>query len=95
MKITARVNKVLELQSGETKAGKEWKKQGILVHQFNDFKDELLIDMWNDNIVKVEKGKTYEFEVNIKSKEWKDKYFTNVSCNYLSPAHEVNEKNPF
>ena len=97
MKITARVNEVLEIQSGTTKAGKEWKKQGVLVHQFNEFKDELLIDLWNDNIVDLDDGKTYDFDITIKSREWNGKYFTNVSCNSISPANKVEkvEENPF
>ena len=94
MKITARVDKILDLQSGTAKSGDVWKKQGVIVHQFNKFKDDLLIDMWNDGIIKVEEGKTYDFEVTIKSREYNGKYYTNINCNSLSSANK-DEENPF
>ena len=43
MRITARVKKVMDLQSGKSAKG-EWKKQSVLVTQTeNNFKDELLL----------------------------------------------------
>ncbi|MBC8265444.1 MAG: DUF3127 domain-containing protein [Flavobacteriales bacterium] len=91
MKITAIVTDVLEIQSGTNKAGKEWKKQGVLVKQLNDFKGDLLIEFWNDNILEFEKGRSYIFNIIVESREWNGKYFTNVSCNSVSPDNE----NPF
>tara|TARA_R100000808_G_scaffold3671_1_gene12787 strand:- start:883 stop:1191 length:309 start_codon:yes stop_codon:yes gene_type:complete len=84
MRITARVEKLLELQSGTTKAGKQWKKQPILVSQKDEFHNELLIEMWNDNIMDLNEGQNYEFDIVIKSREWNGKYYTNVSCNNVS-----------
>jgi hypothetical protein len=81
MRITARVEKLLELQSGTTKAGKQWKKQQILVSQKDEFHNELLIEMWNDNIMDMNEGQNYEFDIVIKTREWNGKYYTNVSCN--------------
>ena len=96
MKITARVVKVLQIESGTGKNGNEWKKQSILVTQLdNDFKDELLLDMWNDNIKEFEEGASYEFEISFKSREWNGKYFTNVNCKAAYSIHSVSEDNPF
>ena len=96
MKITARVVKVLQIESGTGKNGNEWKKQSILVTQLdNDFKDELLLDMWNDNIKELEVGASYKFEISFKSREWNGKYFTNVNCNMIRPVSEADEENPF
>ena len=96
MKITARVVKVLQIESGTGKNGNEWKKQSILVTQLdNDFKDELLLDMWNDNIKEFEEGASYEFEISFKSREWNGKYFTNVNCKSAYSIHSTNDENPF
>lgn len=96
MRIIARVEKVLELQSGTAKSGTKWKKQPILVSQKDEFKNELLIEMWNDNIMDLNEGENYEFEIVMKSREWNGKYYTNVSCNYVGKAMEDDaDDNPF
>jgi len=84
MRIIARVKKVMDLQKGKSAKG-EWKKQSVLVTQTGtDFKDELLIDFWNDNIKSLTIGKNYTFDLILKSREYNEKYYTNVSCNYVS-----------
>ena len=96
MRITARVQKIFDVQSGTSKNGNEWKKQSILVSQLdNDFKDELMIDMWNDSIKEVEEGTAYDFDIIVKSKEWNGKYFTNVNCKSAYSIHSTNDENPF
>ena len=96
MRITARVQKIFDLQSGTSKNGNEWKKQSVLVSQSdNDFRDELMIDMWNDSIKEVKEGTTYDFDIVIKSKEWNGKYYTNVNCTSAYSIHSTNDENPF
>ena len=96
MRITARVKKVMDLQSGKSAKG-EWKKQSVLVTQTeNNFKDELLIDFWNDSINALEVGRNYDFDIIIKSREYNGKHYTNVNCKYVSPTvAETNDDNPF
>ena len=96
MRITAKVRKIFELQTGTSKNGNQWKKQSLLVSQSdNSFNDELMIDMWNDSIKEVEEGTTYDFDIIIKSKEWNGKYFTNVNCKSAYSIHSVSDENPF
>ena len=96
MRIIAKVRKIFELQTGTSKNGNQWKKQSLLVSQSdNSFNDELMIDMWNDSIKEVEEGTAYEFDIIIRSKEWKEKYYTNVNCKSVSSIHSNNEENPF
>ena len=96
MRITARVQKIIDVQSGTSKNGNQWKKQSLLVSQSdNSFNDELMIDMWNDSIKEVEEGTTYDFDIIIKSKEWNGKYYTNVNCKSAYSIHSDNNENPF
>ena len=96
MRITARVQKIFNLQTGTSKNGNEWKKQSLLVTQLdNDFRDELIIDMWNDSINEVKEGTAYDFDIIIKSKEWNGKYFTNVNCKSAYSIHSTNNETPF
>ena len=99
MRITARVSKILDLQKGESSNG-EWKKQSVLVTQTsNAFKDELIMDFWNDKIQKLEEGANYEFDIVIKSREYNGKYYTNVNCiNVVKSMPEAEDDptdNPF
>tara|TARA_Y100001938_G_C7971170_1_gene369408 strand:+ start:443 stop:736 length:294 start_codon:yes stop_codon:yes gene_type:complete len=92
MKIIGRVSKIMDLQSGKSAKG-EWKKQSVLITQTEtDFKDDLLIDFWNDKIVNLEVGKNYIFYLNVKSREYNEKYYTNVSSYKIEPMHENNDK---
>ena len=96
MRITAKVQKIFEIQTGTSKNGNQWKKQSLLVSQSdNSFNDELMIDMWNDSIKEVEEGTTYDFDIIIKSKEWNGKYYTNVNCKSAYSIHSVSDENPF
>ena len=96
MRIIARVKKVMDLQSGKSAKG-EWKKQSVLVTQTGTaFKDELLIDFWNQNIIDLNEGENYNFEIVIKSREYNGKYYTNVNCNYVGKVMEGNaDDKPF
>ena len=92
MKIIGRVSKIMDLQSGKSAKG-EWKKQSVLITQTEtDFKDDLLIDFWNDKIVNLEVGKNYIFYLNVKSREYNEKYYTNVSSYKIESMHENNDK---
>lgn len=98
MKILARVKKIFEIEQGSTKAGKDWKKQRVLVTQLNnDFRDELIIEFFNDWIPKgayeLNVGQPYEFEITIKSREWNGKYYTNVTGSHSILPTESTESN--
>tara|TARA_R100000808_G_scaffold3790_1_gene13032 strand:- start:36 stop:335 length:300 start_codon:yes stop_codon:yes gene_type:complete len=99
MRITARVSKVMDLQKGESANG-EWKRQSVLVTQTsNAFKDDLVIDFWNDKIQELKEGRNYDFEIVIKSREYNGKYYTNVNCiSVLKSMPETEDEptdNPF
>lgn len=99
MRIIARVSKVLDLQKGESANG-EWKRQSVLVTQTsNAFKDDLVIDFWNDKIQELKEGRNYDFEIVIKSREYNGKYYTNVNCiNVFKSTPETEDEltdNPF
>ena len=99
MRIKARVSKVLDLQKGESANG-EWKKQSVLVTQTqNAYKDDLMIDFWNDKIQELKEGVNYDFDIIVKSREYNGKYYTNVNCiNVLKSMPETKDQstdNPF
>ena len=86
MKIKARIQKILEVQTGTSKAGREWKKQAFIVTQFNSFKDDLYCEMWNKDIdlLTVRKeGETVEkknYQFDYTSKQFVDRYGPNATA---------------
>lgn len=83
MKITGKLTKVLELQKGVSKAGKEWQKQSFVIDTGSDFNNEICIDVFGDKIELINKlkvGVELDVKLNVSSKEFKGRYYHNVSA---------------
>ena len=83
MKITGKLTKVLELQKGISKAGKEWQKQSFVLDNGADFNNEICIDVFGDKIDQIKnfnKGSELEVKINVSSKEFKGRYYHNISA---------------
>jgi hypothetical protein len=87
MEITGKLIKKLDTIKGTSKAGKEWQKNSFIFEQDDKFNTEICIDvfgdltkdiklkLFNDLII----GEQYKVYVNISSKEFNGKYFTNIN----------------
>lgn len=83
MKITGKLTKVLELQKGISKAGKEWQKQSFVLDTEADFNNEICIDVFGDKIDQIKnfkEGSKLEVKINVSSKEFKGRYYHNISA---------------
>jgi len=83
MKITGKLTKVLELQKGVSKAGKEWQKQSFVLDTGADFNNEICIDVFGekiDQITNLKNGVELEVKINVSSKEFKGRYYHNISA---------------
>ena len=82
MEITGTITKKLDIQSGVSKAGKEWRKQEIVVDMNKDFNSEACISFFGDDklamISGFEIGNDVTVGVNVSSKAWKDRYFHSI-----------------
>jgi hypothetical protein len=71
MEIKGKISKILPLQSGISNAGKEWKKQEVILKQLDKYETEVCITAFgNEELKKLEGfniGDTVEVSVNIKS----------------------------
>tara|TARA_Y100000593_G_scaffold51872_1_gene97435 strand:- start:158 stop:469 length:312 start_codon:yes stop_codon:yes gene_type:complete len=82
MKIKGKFKKLLKLESGVSKAGKEWKKQSFILDTLNEYNPDLCIDAFGErlnDIQNIEEGSLIECDINISSREWKEKWFTSAS----------------
>jgi len=88
MEITGAIEKILTLESGTTKDGKEWQKQSFIVANnegydnkkqifcFEIFGEEKVANFYKYNKV----GDVVKVDFNISTNEWKERYFTSLQA---------------
>ena len=82
MQITAKINQLLPLQTGEGKNG-PWKKQDIIVETEGKFPKKICISCWGDladNEMLKEINKTFVFSVDIESREYNGRWYTDIKA---------------
>lgn len=88
LEITGTIEKVLTLESGQTKTGSDWQKQNFIVTNnegYNDQKQIFCFEIFGEekvgNFNKYNKvGDVVKVDFNISTNEWKDKYFTSLQA---------------
>tara|TARA_R110000851_G_scaffold320701_1_gene485687 strand:- start:1852 stop:2178 length:327 start_codon:yes stop_codon:yes gene_type:complete len=82
MEITGKVVKILELESGISKEGKEWRKQEIILNTGNEYNPEVCITAFGKEKIqsmnKLEVGMTASVLCNVYSREWQGKYYNSI-----------------
>ena len=82
-KIKGRLVKIKELETLKTKKGTDFKKQEIVIDQNKSFNSQLCIVFLSQNVQQVsnlKEGNSYEFYINVSSREHNDKHYTQVDC---------------
>ena len=81
MEVTGKLVKKLELETGTSKAGKEWQKQSIVIDTGNDFNNEVCVSAFGDKLQqmnKLEIGMEVSVLCNVYSREYNGRYFHNI-----------------
>lgn len=104
MKVTGKLTKVLALEQGTSKAGKEWVKRSFVIDTGDQYNPELCIETFGEEKVKmlsnVAEGDQVEVSINLSSREYKGRYYTQVSAWKIevmasTDAQPVEEDLPF
>jgi hypothetical protein len=83
MEIQGVLKQILPLESGETKSGKAWQKQTIIVETQETYPKLIAIEVSEKVISRLQDyqiGHTITCSINIESREYKGKYFTSVKA---------------
>jgi len=85
LKIKGRITKVLEVEKGTSKAGKEWQKMNFVIDTGNQFNPEVCFQLFGsekiENFKKYNKeGDEVEVDFNVSSREYNGKYFHNLDA---------------
>ena len=83
MEIKGKLIKKLDVESGISKGGKQWKKQSILVEQDSlvDFNKEVVIQFFGDNMKQLrdlKEGSRVDVKFNLYSREHNGRYYHNI-----------------
>ena len=82
--VKGRITNVLEIESGTSKAGKEWKKQGFVIDTGAQYNPEVCFSLFGDDKIAMMRdfgaGQEVEVSFNISSREFNGKYYHNIDA---------------
>ena len=83
MEVEGIVHKVYPVENGESKAGKAYSRTTIIIDTQKQYDPLVAIDVFGadkcDMALKLEVGKKVKAFINIKSREYKDKWYTSAN----------------
>lgn len=81
MKLKGKVVQVLPIEQGVSKKGTEWKKAAVIIETEGNYPHKVKISNFRkaDEFAALKAGTTYEFDIDVESKEYKGSWFTDVS----------------
>ena len=83
MELIGTITKKLSIESGVSKAGKDWKKQSVVLDMNKDWNSEVCIEFFGDDKVALvsgfEVGTDVKVGINVSSRAWNDKYFHSIT----------------
>jgi len=84
LKVKGKIVKVLAIESGESKAGKEWKKQGFVIDTGAQYNPKVCFNLFGDDKIDMLKnfgeGEEVDVYFNISSREFNGKYYHNIDA---------------
>ncbi len=88
--VTGKIVNVLELESGTSKTGKEWKKQGFVLDTGAQFNPLVCFSLFGDDKINMLRdfgqGQDVEVAFNISSREFNGKWYHNIDAWKISAA---------
>ena len=90
MKLTAKLIQLLPLQTGTGKNG-EWKKQDVIVETDGEYPKKVCISIWGEKINESQLivGNTLIIDLNIESKEFSGKWYTEIKAWKIDVSGEI------
>lgn len=82
--VKGRITKVLSIETGTSKAGKEWKKQSFVLDTGAQYNPEVCFSLFGDDKVEMLRnygeGQEVEVAFNVSSREFNGKYYHNLDA---------------
>lgn len=93
--LTGTVVDVLEEKSGESSNG-PWRKQDFILETDGDYPKKICITQWGDRIEEfdVQEGETLTVHVDIESREYKGRWYTDVKAWRVERTESAGQRAP-
>ena len=82
--VKGKLSRKLNIESGTSKAGKEWKKQSFIVDTGSQYNPEICFQLFGEEKIEMlnhhNEGDTVEVSFNLSSREYNGRYFHNVDA---------------
>ena len=99
MKITGKLVKKLDRETGVSKSGKSWEKQSILIEQSGtEYNKEVVVSFFGDKVKSlrdIQEGTEVSVSINLSSREFKGKYYHNIDGWFIAKLGEETVGNKF
>jgi hypothetical protein len=90
LKIKGKIVKILEVEKGTSKAGKEWQKQNFVIDTGSKYNPEICFQLFGDEKIGMlrnfAKGEEVEVSFNVSSREYNGRYFHNLDAWLIKSA---------
>ena len=84
MDVKGRIINILEIESGTSKAGKEWKKQGFVMDTGDQYNPNVCFSLFGDDKIAMlssySVGEEVSVSFNLSSREYNGKWYHNVDA---------------
>ena len=83
MEIQGTLKQILPIESGESKSGKTWQKQTIIIETADAYPKQIAVEVSEKAISRLQDysiGQTITCSINIESREYNGKWFTSVKA---------------
>ena len=88
--ITGKLVKALDVESGTSKAGKEWKKQSFVIDTGAQFNPEVCFSLFGEDKISmlqgIKPGEEIEISFNLSSREYNGRYYHNIDAWRINKA---------
>lgn len=84
LKVSGTISKILKVETGQSKAGKEWKKQNFVLDTNAEYNNLICFQLFGDKKLEAfsrfKEGERVEVSFNVSSREYNDKYYHNLDA---------------
>jgi hypothetical protein len=83
LEVKGKINQILKVDSGVSKAGKEWKKQEFIVETEDQFPKQICFTLFNDKISLLEglnSGEDVNVSFSVESREFNGRWYHNINA---------------
>lgn len=78
--IEGRIVQVCPEESGTSKSGNAWRKQTAVLETIETYPRKIAFQMFNDKIVPLRQGQNVKVSINIESREWNGRWYTDINA---------------